>query len=144
MYNVRYGWLDATEEEVKEAVHKANVHETIERLPDGYSTMRREKQRLAVARVMLKDPPIVFFDEPISALNAHTELMKNINTALLDKARTSIFIAHKLRTTVVEADLIIVLKEGEVVEQGTHEELMRTTSSNYEMGFQISMLNCHL
>ncbi|KAF8973485.1 hypothetical protein BDZ97DRAFT_1775446, partial [Flammula alnicola] len=94
MYNVRYGWLDATEEEVKEAAHKANVHEMIERLPD--------------------------------------ELIKNINTALLDKARTSRFIAHKLRTgTVVEADLIIVLKEGELVEQGTHEELMRTTSSNY-------------
>ncbi|KAF8962419.1 hypothetical protein BDZ97DRAFT_1824968, partial [Flammula alnicola] len=70
--------------------------------------------------------------------------MKNINTVLLDKARTGIFVAHKLRTTVVEADLIIVLKEGEVVEQGTHEELMRTTSSNYysekltEMGFQCS------
>ncbi|KAF8972237.1 iron-sulfur clusters transporter ATM1 [Flammula alnicola] len=150
MHNVRYGRLDATEEEVKEAARKANVHETIGRLPDGYATMvgerglmisGGEKQRLAVARVMLKDPPILFFDEATSALDAHTEseLMKNINTALLDKARTSIFIAHRLRT-VVEADLIIVLKEGEVVEQGTHEELMRTRGLYYSMWQQQASL----
>ncbi|KII89736.1 hypothetical protein PLICRDRAFT_39892 [Plicaturopsis crispa FD-325 SS-3] len=135
MHNVRYGRLDANDEEVMKAAQKANVHESIMRLPEGYATpvgerglmiSGGEKQRLAVARVLLKDPPILFFDEATSALDAHTEseLMKNINTGLLDRARTSIFIAHRLRT-VVESDLIIVLKEGEVAEQGTHEELMR-------------------
>ncbi|KAF8150119.1 P-loop containing nucleoside triphosphate hydrolase protein [Crassisporium funariophilum] len=143
MHNIRYGKLDASDEQVKEAARKANVHEAIERLPDGYGTKvgerglmisGGEKQRLAVARVMLKDPEILFFDEATSALDAHTEseLMKNINTALLDKARTSIFIAHRLRT-VVEADLIIVLKEGEVVEQGTHEDLMKKKGLYYSM-----------
>jgi len=84
-----------------------------------------EKQRLAVARVLLKDPPILFFDEATSALDAHTELelMNNINSLLKDQARTSIFIAHRLKT-VVEADLILVFKDGVVVEQGTHEELL--------------------
>lgn len=133
MHNVRYGRLDATDEEVKEAAKKANIHTSIMRLPEGYETKvgerglmisGGEKQRLAVARVLLKDPPILFFDEAVSfasyflpflsgliffvaqtsALDAHTEteLMKNINDTLLNKARTSIFIAHRLRT-VVEA-----------------------------------------
>ncbi|KAF8651949.1 hypothetical protein AX16_004592 [Volvariella volvacea WC 439] len=135
MHNIRYGRLDATDEEVMEAARKANVHGTIEKLPEGYKTQvgerglmisGGEKQRLAVARVLLKDPPILFFDEATSALDAHTEseLMKNIDSVLLDKSRTSIFIAHRLRT-VVEADLIIVLREGYVVEQGSHEELLK-------------------
>jgi len=85
-----------------------------------------EKQRLAVARVLLKNPPILFFDEATSALDAHTELelMNNINSQLKGQARTSIFIAHRLKT-VVEADLILVFKDGIVVEQGTHEELLQ-------------------
>ncbi|QRV89725.1 ABC transporter transmembrane region [Ceratobasidium sp. AG-Ba] len=122
LHNIRYGRLDATDEEVREAARKANVHDTIMRLPHKYAT----KQRLAVARVMLKDPPILFFDEATSALDSQTEvdLMRNINSTLLDRRRTSIFIAHRLRT-VVEADLIIVLKDGKVHEQGTHESLMR-------------------
>ncbi|KAJ7649618.1 P-loop containing nucleoside triphosphate hydrolase protein [Roridomyces roridus] len=135
MHNVRYGRLDASDEEVLEAARKANVHDAVMRLPEGYATQvgerglmisGGEKQRLAVARVLLKDPPILFFDEATSALDAHTEseLMKNINNILTEQSRTSIFIAHRLRT-VVEADLIIVLKEGEVAEQGTHEELLR-------------------
>ncbi|KAF5326988.1 hypothetical protein D9619_004737 [Psilocybe cf. subviscida] len=143
MHNVRYGRLGATDEEVQEAARKANVHDTICRLPDGYATMvgerglmisGGEKQRLAVARVLLKDPEILFFDEATSALDAHTEseLMKNINASLLDKARTSIFIAHRLRT-VVEADLIIVMKEGRVVEEGTHDQLMKQKGLYYSM-----------
>ncbi|KAH9831520.1 P-loop containing nucleoside triphosphate hydrolase protein [Rhodofomes roseus] len=133
--NVRYGRLDAPDEEVMEAARKAHVHDAIMRLPEGYKTKvgerglmisGGEKQRLAVARVLLKDPPILFFDEATSALDAHSEaeLMKNVNTLLQDKSRTSIFIAHRLRT-VVESDLILVLKDGEVVEQGTHDELIR-------------------
>ncbi|KDR75979.1 hypothetical protein GALMADRAFT_247174 [Galerina marginata CBS 339.88] len=150
MHNVRYGRLDASDEDVMEAARKANVDETISKLPAGYGTMvgerglmisGGEKQRLAVARVMLKDPPILFFDEATSALDAHTEseLMKNINTALLDKARTSIFIAHRLRT-IVEADLIIVLREGEVVEQGTHEQLMKARGLYHSMWLQQASL----
>ncbi|KAL5486205.1 ATM1 [Sanghuangporus weigelae] len=134
MHNIRYGRIDASDEEVIDAARRAHVHETIRRLPEGYKTTvgerglmisGGEKQRLAVARVLLKDPPILFFDEATSALDARTEaeLMKNINSVLLDKGRTSIFIAHRLRT-VVEADLILVFNRGEIVEQGTHRELI--------------------
>ncbi|KAG1722225.1 P-loop containing nucleoside triphosphate hydrolase protein [Suillus paluster] len=146
MHNVRYGRLDATDDEVQAAAMKASVHNTVVGLPEGYKTTvgerglmisGGEKQRLAIARVLLKDPPILFFDEATSALDAHTEseLMRSINTTLLDKARTSIFIAHRLRT-VVEADLIIVLKDGQVAEQGTHEELLRLGGLYHNMWVQ--------
>ncbi|KAG8888925.1 Iron-sulfur clusters transporter atm1, mitochondrial [Tulasnella sp. 332] len=143
MHNVRYGRLDATDEEVMAATVKANVHETVKRLPDGYATKvgerglmisGGEKQRLAVARVMLKDPEILFFDEATSALDGQTEqeLMKNINENLVTNSRTSIFIAHRLRT-VIEADLIIVLRDGYVAEQGNHESLLKQHGLYYEM-----------
>ncbi|KIJ11968.1 hypothetical protein PAXINDRAFT_171478 [Paxillus involutus ATCC 200175] len=143
MHNVRYGRLDATDEEVKAATIQASVHDTIMSLPDGYKTTvgerglmisGGEKQRLAIARVLLKDPPILFFDEATSALDAHTEseIMKSINNTLLNSGRTSIFIAHRLRT-VVEADIIIVLKGGQVIEQGTHEELLRLGGLYHDM-----------
>jgi ATP-binding cassette subfamily B (MDR/TAP) protein 7 len=110
-HNVRYGRLDASDAEVEEAARRAQVHDAVSRLPQGYSTTvgerglmisGGEKQRLAVARVLLKDPPIVFFDEATSALDAKTEadLMRNIRENLLDRKRTSIFIAHRLRTVV--------------------------------------------
>ncbi|KAF9223640.1 P-loop containing nucleoside triphosphate hydrolase protein [Gyrodon lividus] len=146
MHNVRYGRLDASDEEVKAAAIQASVHDTITSLPDGYKTTvgerglmisGGEKQRLAIARVLLKDPPILFFDEATSALDAHTEseIMKSINNTLLNSGRTSIFIAHRLRT-VVEADLIIVLKGGQVVQQGTHEELLRLGGLYHDMWIQ--------
>ncbi|KZS92676.1 P-loop containing nucleoside triphosphate hydrolase protein [Sistotremastrum niveocremeum HHB9708] len=143
LHNIRYGRLSASDEEVVEAAKKANVHDTIMRLPDKYQTTvgerglmisGGEKQRLAVARVLLKDPPILFFDEATSALDSVTEneLMRNVNETLLNRQRTSIFIAHRLRT-VVEADLIIVLRDGEVVEQGTHESLLRAGGLYHDM-----------
>lgn len=134
MHNIRYGRLDATDEEVKAAAKQANVYHTVESLPEKWKTQvgerglmisGGEKQRLAVARVLLKDSPIVFFDEATSALDTYTEteLMRNINSSLLNKKRTSVFIAHRLKT-IADADMIIVLSAGQVAEQGTHEELL--------------------
>lgn len=109
LHNVRYGNLDATDEEVIEACKKAQVDATVQKLPEKYNTKvgerglmisGGEKQRLAVARLLLKDPPILFFDEATSALDVYTEteLMRNINTTLIDGTKTSVFIAHRLRT----------------------------------------------
>lgn len=86
-----------------------------------------EKQRLAISRLLLKDPPLLFFDEATSALDTHTEqaLLQNINSILKDKQRTSVFVAHRLRT-IYDSDLIIVLSDGKVVESGTHEQLVHT------------------
>ena len=106
LHNVRYGNLEATDEQVIEAAKKAQVDATIQRLPDKYKTKvgerglmisGGEKQRLAVARLLLKDPPILFFDEATSALDTYTEaeLMRNINSTLIGGGKTSVFIAHK-------------------------------------------------
>jgi ABC transporter ATM len=133
-YNIAYGNLDATKEQVFEAAKKAQIHNTILSLPLGYQTMvgergmmlsGGEKQRIALARAILKDSPIMFFDEATSALDSMTErdIMRSINQFLLEKERTSIFIAHRLKT-VADADIIFVLKNGEVVEYGSHQELI--------------------
>ncbi|PGH04361.1 iron-sulfur clusters transporter atm1, mitochondrial [Blastomyces parvus] len=133
-HNLRYGRIDATPEEVRNAARRAHIHELIERLPAGYETpvgergmmiSGGEKQRLAVARLILKDPPLLFFDEATSALDTYTEqaLLQNINSILKEKARTSVFVAHRLRT-IYDSDQILVLKEGKVAESGTHTELV--------------------
>ncbi|GAP85025.1 putative iron-sulfur clusters transporter atm1 [Rosellinia necatrix] len=133
-HNIRYGNLSAPESQVIAAAQRARIHDIIASWPQGYDTKvgergmmisGGEKQRLAVSRLLLKDPPLLFFDEATSALDTHTEqtLMQNINSILREKARTSVFIAHRLRT-IYDADLIIVLKEGRVAEQGTHKELI--------------------
>ena len=133
-HNIRYGKIDAPREAVIAAAQRARIHDTIEKFPDGYETKvgerglmisGGEKQRLAMSRLLLKDPPLLFFDEATSALDTHTEqaLMNNINSILREKRRTSVFVAHRLRT-IFDSDLIIVLKEGSVVEMGTHRELV--------------------
>ncbi|KAI9658669.1 MAG: Iron-sulfur clusters transporter atm1, mitochondrial [Bathelium mastoideum] len=133
-HNIQYGNMEATREEVYAAARRARIHEIIEGFPDRYETKvgergmmisGGEKQRLAVARVLLKDPPLLFFDEATSALDTHTEqsLLANINSILRDKARTSVFIAHRLRT-IYDSDLIIVLRDGKMAESGTHEKLI--------------------
>lgn len=133
-HNIRYGKINSPQDRVVAAAKRARVHEIIERLPDGYNTMvgergmmisGGEKQRLAVSRLILKDPPLLFFDEATSALDTHTEqtLLHNINSILKEKRRTSVFIAHRLRT-IYDSDIIIVLKDGRVAEQGTHEKLV--------------------
>jgi len=133
-HNIRYGRLSASSEELENAARRAQVHEIVESWPDKYETMvgergmmisGGEKQRLAVSRLILKDPPLLFFDEATSALDTHTEqaLLQNINSIIKEKGRTSVFIAHRLRT-IYDCDLIIVLKDGQVAESGTHEQLI--------------------
>ena len=133
-HNIHYGDINASSEEVEAAAKRARIHDIIETLPEGYKTMvgergmmisGGEKQRLAVSRLILKDPPLLFFDEATSALDTHTEqtLLGNINSIIREKARTSVFIAHRLRT-IHDSDVIIVLRDGRVAEQGTHERLV--------------------
>ncbi|KXJ90152.1 iron-sulfur clusters transporter atm1 [Microdochium bolleyi] len=133
-HNIRYGNMEAPESAVIAAAQRARIHDIISSWPAGYETKvgerglmisGGEKQRLAVSRLLLKDPPLLFFDEATSALDTHTEqaLMQNINSILREKARTSVFVAHRLRT-IYDADLIIVLRDGRVAEQGTHKELI--------------------
>lgn len=131
-YNIRYGRPDAPESEVREAARNAQIHDFIMTLPQGYDALvgerglklsGGEKQRVAIARTILKSPPILMLDEATSALDSHTE--KDIQDALdrVARDRTSLVIAHRL-STVVHADNIIVLDRGEIVEQGTHLELL--------------------
>ena len=131
-YNIRYGKPGATEAELREAARLAQIHEFIMTLPQGYDSLvgerglklsGGEKQRVAIARTILKAPPILMLDEATSALDSHTE--KDIQDALerVARERTSLVIAHRL-STVVHADNIIVLDKGKIVEQGTHLELL--------------------
>ena len=131
-YNIRYGRPEASDREVREAAKLAQVHDFIMTLPQGYDSLvgerglklsGGEKQRVAIARTILKSPPILMLDEATSALDSHTE--KEIQDALerVARERTSLVIAHRL-STVVHADNIIVLDHGEIVEQGTHLELL--------------------
>jgi ATP-binding cassette subfamily B protein len=132
LYNIRYGRPEASDAEVREAARLAQIHDFIMILPQGYDSLvgerglklsGGEKQRVAIARTILKSPPILMLDEATSALDSHTE--KEIQDALerVARERTSLVIAHRL-STVVHADNIIVLDHGEIVEQGTHLELL--------------------
>jgi ATP-binding cassette subfamily B (MDR/TAP) protein 7 len=133
-HNIQYGNMEASPEAVRTAAKRAQIHDIIQGLPEGYNTMvgergmmisGGEKQRLAVSRLILKDPPLLVFDEATSALDTYTEqaLLQNINSILKEKARTSVFIAHRLRT-IYDSDMIIVLKDGHVAESGTHQVLV--------------------
>ncbi len=125
--NIRYGNLEATLDEIKEAATKAYLHEQILDLPDGYNhdatqLSGGQQQRIAIARLFLKNPPIIFLDEPTASLDAiATEQIKNSLDAI-KKDRTVIIISHSL-SQILDSDMIYVMKKGEVVENGTHEEL---------------------
>ena len=130
--NILYGRLDATDEEVIEAAKRANIHDYIMSLDDGYETVIGErgvklsggqKQRLCIARVFLKNPPILILDEATSALDNATEIL--IQSALdeLCKGRTTLVVAHRL-STIKNADEIAVVEHGKITEQGTHDELI--------------------
>ena len=131
-YNIAYGRDEATRDEVIAAARAAQIHDFINRLPHGYDTMvgerglklsGGEKQRVGIARTLLKDPPILLLDEATSALDSETE--HEIQDALraAGQGRTVLTIAHRL-STIAEADRIVVLEQGEIIEQGTHEALL--------------------
>ena len=130
--NIRYGKPDATEEEIITAAKQANAHDFITRLPNGYSTdigqrgvklSGGQKQRLSIARVFLKNPPIIIFDEATSSLDNESERAVQNSLERLMKNRTTLVIAHRL-STIRNAQRILVLTDNGIEEQGTHEELI--------------------
>ncbi|WP_133647432.1 ABCB family ABC transporter ATP-binding protein/permease [Paraburkholderia flava] len=133
-YNIAYGRPEATREEAIAAARAAHIHDFIESLPAGYDTpvgerglklSGGEKQRVAIARTLLKNPPILLFDEATSALDSRSERAIQHELDLIARERTTLIIAHRL-STVVHADQIIVMDRGRIVERGTHAELLRT------------------
>ena len=133
MENIRYGKLEATDDEVIEACKMAHVHHFIQTLPDGYNMMLNEettnisggqKQLLTIARAILADPKILILDEATSSVDTRTEILIQKAMDKLMEGRTSFIIAHRL-STIKNADLILVMDSGDIVEQGTHEELLK-------------------
>ncbi|MDU6312193.1 MAG: ABC transporter ATP-binding protein [Clostridium perfringens] len=143
MENLRYGRLDATDAEVKEAAKTAHVDHFVKTLPDGYNMVLNEeasnisqgqKQLLTIARAFLKDPKLLILDEATSSVDTRTELLIQKAMEKLMEGRTSFIIAHRL-STIRDADLILVMKDGDIVEQGNHEELLE------KGGFYSSLYN---
>ncbi|MDC1378725.1 ABC transporter ATP-binding protein/permease [Pelagibacteraceae bacterium] len=140
-YNIAYGNTGATKEEVISAAKNADIHDFITILPDGYETIvgerglklsGGEKQRVAIARTILKNPKIFFFDEATSALDTSTEKEIQKNLENVSKGKTTLIIAHRL-STAANADNIIVLDQGSIIEQGTHESLLLKKGKYFEM-----------
>ena len=140
-YNIAYGRPDATQEEVYAAARSAHVHDFIESLPDKYATIvgerglklsGGEKQRVAIARTILKNPEILIFDEATSALDSKSE--KRIQTELkrIAKNRTTLTIAHRL-STIADADQILVMDHGRIIERGSHTQLLASNGSYAHM-----------
>jgi ATP-binding cassette subfamily B protein len=140
-YNIRYGQPDADQAEIQRAARLANLHHFIAALPQGYSTVvgerglklsGGEKQRIAIARTILKDPPILILDEATSQLDSKSE--QAIQSALKEVAanRTTLVIAHRL-STVIDADQILVLDHGRITERGAHRELLAAQGHYAEM-----------
>ncbi|MCB1646806.1 MAG: ABC transporter ATP-binding protein/permease, partial [Pseudomonadales bacterium] len=140
-YNIRYGKPDATDAEVEQAAAAASIHDFIMSLPQGYDTRvgerglklsGGEKQRVAIARTLLKNPPVLVLDEATSALDIRTE--REIQTALLEVARnrTTLVIAHRL-STIVNADEILVMHQGQITERGNHQQLIDLGGAYAEM-----------
>lgn len=143
MENLRYGRLDATDAEVKEAAKAAHVDHFVKTLPEGYNMVLNEeasnisqgqKQLLTIARAFLKDPKLLILDEATSSVDTRTELLIQKAMEKLMEGRTSFIIAHRL-STIRDADLILVMKDGDIVEQGNHEELLE------KGGFYSSLYN---
>jgi ATP-binding cassette subfamily B protein/subfamily B ATP-binding cassette protein MsbA len=139
--NIAYGRHDATAADVEDAARRANAHEFIERLPDGYDTFVGERgvklsggqqQRLAIARAILSEPQILILDEATSNLDTESEQLIQASMAGLLAGRTTFVIAHRL-STIHRADLILLMEDGRIVERGTHEELMRAAGLYHDM-----------
>ncbi len=140
-YNIAYGKQGATEDEVKSAAKMAFIDGFIEKLPNGYDTLvgerglklsGGEKQRLAIARVLLKNPPILIFDEATSALDSYSEKMVQKALNSLSQQHTTLVIAHRL-STIVDADKIIVLGKGGIQESGSHEQLLKARGEYFKL-----------
>ncbi|NTV45119.1 MAG: ATP-binding cassette domain-containing protein [Chlorobiales bacterium] len=141
MENIAYGKTDASETEIIEAAKKANAHEFIARFPEGYRTLVGERgiklsggqrQRIAIARAILNNPAILILDEATSSLDSESERLVQAALETLMEGRTSFIIAHRL-STVRNADKIVVIKDGQIVESGTHEELIEKPDGMYRM-----------
>ena len=139
--NIAYGKPDATEEEIREAAIKAHAHGFIMRMPAGYDTVISEdggnlsqgqKQLLCIARVMLCLPPMLILDEATSSIDTRTEIMIQEAFARMMEGRTSFIVAHRL-STIREADIILVMKNGRIIEQGNHEELLERKGFYFEL-----------
>jgi ABC-type transport system involved in Fe-S cluster assembly fused permease/ATPase subunit len=147
-YNISYGKYGATKEEVVQAAKLAYIHDFISKLPLGYDTLvgerglklsGGEKQRMAIARVLLKNPPILIFDEATSALDSHSEKMVQKALDELAQKHTTLVIAHRL-STIIDSSNIIVLGDGKVIEQGTHQELIQS-GGEYKRLWEIQVNN---
>ena len=139
--NIRYGKLDATDEEIYAAARLANADEFIRHLPQGYDTMlegdgqnlsQGQRQLIAIARAAIANPPVLILDEATSSIDTHTEKLVQESMDKLMNGRTTFVIAHRL-STVANADCIMVLEKGHIIERGSHEELLAKKGRYYEL-----------
>ena len=139
--NIRYGKLDASDEEIIDAAKLANADRFIRRLPSGYDTVlsaegknlsQGQRQLITIARAILADPAILILDEATSSVDTRTEMQIQEAMKTLMKGRTSFVIAHRL-STIREADIILVINNGEIIDRGTHQDLLKQKGFYYNL-----------